>query len=166
MKNPGKKFEDDFKRSAEKVMAVIRLKDPGASFNINCNGCPKSVTRFSPRNICDFIGYRHPCMYLFELKSHLGKSIPFKAIVKNKRDKRLQEMAILGKRSGINSFIIFNWRDVGNVTVAVNAFMVDQYIRTADRKSIPYQWTIDYGIPIEFSPSVRGNRINYYLSNF
>ncbi len=140
--NSGKMFEQDFKQSSEKVMAIIRLYDQAASFGGG------SKTRFSPRNICDFISYRYPFIYLLELKSHKGKSIPFVNIVTKDSDKRLGKMVELSQRLGIRAYIIFNWRDVGNDTFAVPANLIEKYIKTAPRKSIPHEYTKDFGIKI------------------
>jgi len=138
MKNVGKKFEEDFYKSAEKVMFIYRLSDPGSSFNKSCQGCEKLVTRFSVRNICDFIAYADGTLYLLELKSHKGKSIPFDALVKNEKDTRLQKMVEAEKFPGVKSYIIFNWRDCDNDTFIYSAGTVLSYIENADRKSIPY----------------------------
>jgi len=164
MKNSGKVFEDNFRDSAEQVMTFIRLKDPAQSFNLECKGCKKQKTRFSPKNICDFIGFKPPCMYLFELKSHLKSSIPIKAIVKNDEDKRLEKMAIMGRRTGIGAFVVFNWRDHGNITVAVEANIVLKYIQFSGRKSIPWKFTVDEGIPIEHAEMTKNKK--YFLGNF
>jgi len=138
MKKAGKKFEEDFQKSAEKAMFIYRLRDPGSSFNIACGDCPKQITRFSGKNICDFIAYSNGTLYLLELKSHKGKSIPFSAIVTSEKDKRLEKMADAEKREGVKSYVIFNWRDCGNKTFAMPASLVLDYINNSDRKSIPY----------------------------
>lgn len=149
MKNKGKIFEEDFHKSAFTVINIDRLKDPPSSFNIKCQGCDKQVSRFSPKNICDFIGYKYPSQYYFELKSHKGKSIPFSAIKRNPKDTRLFEMVLKERdNKGVFSFVIFNWRDCGNETYAVKAESVNDFINYEDRKSIPYQWTEDKGIRI------------------
>jgi recombination protein U len=157
--NAGKKFEEDFKKSAEKEMAIIRLYDPAASF-----GGGGENTRFSHRNICDFIGYSHPFMYLFELKSHLGKSVPFDKIITKESDKRLKKMVEHGKALGVKPFVVFNWRDVGNDTFAVHAFFVLSYIENAPRKSIPYGWTEEKGIKIK--SKLKRVRYTYDINDF
>jgi len=162
MKNKGKIFEEDFQNSCKGQLSLIRLKDPSSSFNIKCQGCPEQITRFSPRNICDFIGYSYPNMYLLELKSCAGTSMPFKNIVKNKKDKRLQDMVHLSEKKGIKAYVVFNWRNLEDVTYAVSAIKVKLYIDKAERKSIPMNWTIGNGIKI---PSqIKRVRYSYDLS--
>ena len=163
MKNKGKVFEQDFQNSCKSQLDLTRLKDPSSSFNIACAGCKKQVTRFSPQNICDFIGYKYPNMFLFELKSCAGTSIPFKNIVKNNKDKRLQDMAHKSEKKGIKAYVIFNWRAVQDVTYAVSAIKVKMYINAAERKSIPMDWTIEEGIKLLAQKKI--TRYSYDLSD-
>ena len=73
--NEGKKFEEDFKKSMDKYnIWNYRLKDSSGSWS-NSNG-----SRFTPKNICDYIAYNNGGLYLLELKSHKGSSLPFAAI--------------------------------------------------------------------------------------
>ena len=148
--NYGKRFESDFQKSASMVMNIDRLKDPPQSFNSGCQGCPKQKTRFSPRNLCDFIGFKCPDQYYFELKSHKGKSVPFSAIVAKEKDTRLKEMVQKEvDHYGVFSYVIFNWRDCGNDTFVVPAVLVYNFIQAAERKSIPYDWTEQNGTRLE-----------------
>ena len=164
MKNKGKQFEQDFQESCKSQLSLIRLKDPGSSFNIKCAGCPKQITRFSPRNICDFIGYLYPNMFLLELKSTKGTSMPFKNIIKSKTDKRLQQMVHLSEKKGIKAYIVFNWRKKGGMdtTVAVSVVDVRVYIDRSERKSIPFGWTVTYGTLIKSHKKI--TRYSYDLT--
>lgn len=146
MKTAGKKFEEDFLNSFKDEILIIRLKDPGASFNLECTECDKNKTRFSPRNICDFIAFNGQNLLFFELKSHLGKSVPIKAIITSKRDKRLAQMAEHQERwESVFSYVIFNWRDIDNKTLMVPVYEVISFIETTDRKSIPFGFTLEKG---------------------
>ena len=147
-KNPGKDFENDIAKSSEKRgIFCYRLRDQAASFNQ-----ADSKLRFSIRNICDFIMYQYPYAYLVECKSHLGSSIPFTALKSKEKDHRIRDMAMESITcSGLQACVLFNWRDHDNETVSVYASLVDDYIKSEgklfgdNRKSIPYQWTIDHG---------------------
>ena len=60
-KNKGKIFEDDFKKSCEaQGLWVMRLNDTSLSWQ------KEKTARFTPNNICDFIVYRYPYMFLIE----------------------------------------------------------------------------------------------------
>ena len=63
--NIGKKFENAFKESVEKVagVAIVRLPD-------QMNGYAGS------KNPCDFFMYKKPCMYAIECKSVHGNRLP------------------------------------------------------------------------------------------
>ncbi len=70
MAGPGKVFEEDFRKSAEKEKLDVdtnRLNDPiGGQAGV--------------RNICDFIVYQQPFNYYLELKSRQGNTLSFKDI--------------------------------------------------------------------------------------
>ena len=164
MKNPGKKFEEDFKKSAEKHMLYIRLIDPAGSFNIECQGCNEKKTRFSAQNICDAIAYAGTTMYLIELKSVAGKSIPIKNIVKNPRDTRLQRMADIEQQWGVEAYVIVNFRSADNATYAVSAYKLNRFIAATSRKSVPIGYFDAEGFKI---PSQKKRtRYRYDLSLF
>ncbi len=70
MQNSGKIFESDFMKSIPSSVFCYRIHDTG--------GIGGSRTlRFTQKNLCDFILFYKSKIYLIELKSHKGKSIPF-----------------------------------------------------------------------------------------
>lgn len=75
--NAGKKFELNFKNSIPANLFYYRFRDSPASFG---NG---TQTRFSTSNMCDCMLFGNRTLYLCELKSHQGKSIPFNCIREN-----------------------------------------------------------------------------------
>jgi len=67
--NAGKQFEKDFKASVLDDQFYLRLKDAG--------GWSKSADlRFTPSQLCDCLLFTRGTLYLLELKSHTGRSIP------------------------------------------------------------------------------------------
>lgn len=155
--NHGKRFEQDFQKSAEQVMDYTRFNDPGSSFNIHCQGCEKKQTRFAPRHTCDAVGYSFPLIFYFELKSVKGKSIPNKNIVKSEKDKRLVKLAKKAARFGVIAVIVVNFREEGNQTYAISAKAALGHIETETRKSIPLEYFQEHGIRIES----RKKRVRY-----
>jgi penicillin-binding protein-related factor A (putative recombinase) len=150
--NPGKDFENDIAKSAEKRgIFCYRLRDQAsASF-----GQTDENIRFSVRNICDFIAYEYPEQYLLECKSLLKSAVPFKSLKGKESDNRIRDMGLKSiAHKGVLAFVIFNWRDHDNLTVAVPALMVHEFIKyegrpyCKTRKSIPLQWTVENGIEI------------------
>ena len=79
MKNPGKVFEEDIKKSVPKEYWIYRFKDGTANFS----GSKNENVRFQAHNICDFMIMTKENLILLELKSHKGSSIPFSCIRKN-----------------------------------------------------------------------------------
>lgn len=133
MKNPGKKFEEDFKNSVPKELFYYRLIDGTSSWD-------GGNARFQAKNICDCIVMGKEWLRLIELKSFKGKSFPFGNI----DEKNLAKMVEAAYKSGsrVEAYIIFNFRDLEKTFVA-SAREVKWYIENADRKSIPLSWFED-----------------------
>ena len=148
--NEGKYFEKDFIGSVPDTWFKYRLNDSGGAWQ----GGDKA--RFTPSNICDFIVYNGK-MWMLELKSHKGMSIPFTCI----RPKQVQGL-LAAYRKNVNAGYIFNFRDVKE-TFYVKADMMDSFIMLETRKSIPLQFCRDYGTLI---PQVK-KRVRYgYILEF
>ena len=78
-KNEGKQFEEDFKKSIPKGYWFYRFKDGTAGFS----GEKNSNVRFQAHNIadCEVMGNKY--LFILELKSHKGSSIPFNCSIKS-----------------------------------------------------------------------------------
>ena len=152
MKNEGKKFEEDFKKSVPDDVYFLRLQDAGGWSNAD-------NTRFTVSNICDAIMYKVPFLHMIELKSHKGKSIPFSCI----REKQLLKLAEADNYNGVAAWFIFNFRDAES-TYAVRATKLIDFMSNTDRKSIPIDFCAKKGIVL---PAVKKRtRWRYYLRNF
>ena len=146
--NEGKAFESDFINSVSETWFHYRLNDSASSWN----GGDK--TRFCPSNICDFIVYNGN-LWLLELKSHKGKSIPLSCI----RPKQLEGLVKATTKSVKAGFVI-NFRDTSE-TYYVSADNLDYFMKMETRKSIPLSWVKEFGILI---PQVKKRvRFNYIL---
>ena len=136
--NEGKKFEEDFKKSMDKYnIWNYRLRDSSGSWS-NSNG-----SRFTPKNICDYIAYNNGGLYLLELKSHKGSSLPYTAI----SDYQLKGLSNIDY-PGIKAYFIINMRDKEK-TYAIEAQKIKKYIETSERKSIPISFMDDEGVEIK-----------------
>ena len=133
--NDGKKFEEDFIKSIPENWFKYRLRDSGGSWQ----GGEKA--RFTPTNICDFIVYNNK-LWLLELKSHKGKSIPLSCIREN-QIKGLEAASKLGVDAGY----IFNFRDVEE-TYFIDAAKINKFIELSTRKSIPLDFLKEHGMLI------------------
>jgi len=150
LKNEGKKFEQDFISSVPDTWFHYRLNDSASSWQGGEN------SRFTPSNICDFIVYNNK-LWLLELKSHKGKSIPLSCI----RPKQVTGLLEAYKK-GTNAGYIFNFRDIEK-TYYVNANLINAFLVTYDRKSIPLSWIDEMGTLI---PQIK-KRVRYsYILEF
>jgi recombination protein U len=148
--NDGKAFEQDFIKSVPDDWFKYRLNDSASSWQ----GGDKA--RFTPSNICDFIVYNER-LWLLELKSHKGKSIPLSCI----RPKQVEGL-LKAYLKGVEAGYVFNFRDVEE-TYYINANLINSFLTTNDRKSIPITWLREVGHLI---PQVK-KRVRYgYILEF
>lgn len=163
--NEGKRFERDFQASVPPDAWCYRLRDSPVSYY---GGSGAEGIRFAQSNLCDFVLYRAPTLYLLELKtvgtpsasltSLFGKYDPEKRCYQKQR--HLQEMAKAEQAAaGLLALVVICYRRTGH-TYAVPARNVLEWVeRAADggRKSIPEQFCENYGIPI----AARRLRVNW-----
>lgn len=163
--NEGKRFERDFKASVPPDVWCYRLRDSPVSYY---GGSGAEGIRFAQDNICDFVLYRAPTLYLLELKtvgtpsaaltSLFGKSDSEKRCYKKQR--HLQDMAKAEQdAAGLRALVVLCYRRTAH-TYAVPARDVLEWVeRAADggRKSIPEQFCKNYGTPV----AARRLRVNW-----
>ena len=138
MKNTGKKFEEDIKKSIDSTAFLYRLRDSGGSWQ----GGNKS--RFTPSNICDFILFKSPRMYLLELKSHKGKSIPYTAI------KQLDKLLEVSNRKleNLGVYLLLNFADLEE-TYVIEVESVASIRDSKSRKSLSIEDVREYGYKVD-----------------
>lgn len=152
MANEGKKFEIDFKNSIPADAYIYKLKDAGGWSNA-------SNTRFTISNMCDFIMYSKPTLYLLELKSTKGKSLPFSNI----KDNQVKELLAASNTEGIQAGLVINLRSV-NETYYLNIKDFKKYVETTERKSISLDYLRSEGILIE--QELKKTRYRYNIKEF
>jgi len=96
-------------------------------------------------NPCDFLLYKYPFLYLWELKSHQGKNIPFTVI----REQQLRKLTEI-EQIGVSAGFILNFRDLSE-SYWVEAKKVKGIWEKSERKSISVEWCRTEGIRIEQS---------------
>lgn len=84
----GKRFEEDFKRSVPDYAFILRLND-SAGWRRGGN------TRFTPSNLCDFILFANGFLYLVELKSYTGKSVPAQRLTNAEKLSKIQKNRVI-----------------------------------------------------------------------
>lgn len=144
--NYGKRFENNFKSSIPSSVYLYRLKDGSSSWGGN------EKVRFQPKNVCDFIMYSYPFLFMLELKSTKSKSLPLSNIKEN-QIKGLNEAV---KYNGIISGLLIEFREPEKVYfLDINTLII--FLNRSQRKSIPISFLEKEGIEIE----TMKKKINY-----
>lgn len=151
--NVGKQFEADWKRSVPPDAWCYRLRDSGATYYGGSNNL-----RFSVDNICDFLIYRYPCHYLFELKTCDTPSIPLQNILGSynketglyRKAAHLIDMADAERFKGQSAYVVIYFRGKVNRTFAVPAGKIKALVfeQGYSKKSIPWAWCMEQGIEV------------------
>lgn len=145
--NTGKQFENDFKSSVPIHVFIYRFKDATGSWQTGvCEKCKtpiQSNVRFQSSNICDFMLFNYPNLYFLELKSTKSKSLPFSALRENQK----KELTTSGRRKGIRSGLVVNFRDI-NETYYMSIDMFNDLEEKLTSKSIPVKVFREYAVRI------------------
>lgn len=139
MRNEGKIFENEFKKSVPEGVYCLRLHDAAIGFDIE-----KSAQRFAPKSPYDFIICKNGMLYAFELKSNNGTSLSFDG--KTPRIKRQQiEELLKVEKSGAVAGIIINFRKYEK-TFFIWAHVFWDFMNYVSKKSISYSDAKKIGI--------------------
>lgn len=151
MKNQGKVFEENFRASLNldnPDLFYYRFKDSPASFGNQDN----DFVRFTNNNICDNMIFYKGYLFLNELKSHHGKSLPLSCIKKN----QLEGLLEVKDKNNIYPMLIIFFSDEERC-FALEICCINQITDFLDRKSIPLSFCEDNGLEIH----CRKLRTNY-----
>lgn len=152
MKNLGKMFEENFRKSVPEEVFFYRFRDSGSSFYGG-----NTHLRFSSSNIADNMLFFNGCLLLNELKSHKGKSIPINCIVGNKtKEKQIRDMLEANRYHNVFCNLIVFFSDVERCFV-INIEEFDNFRKNDERKSIPITFFEENGVEID----VEKKRTNY-----
>ena len=130
--NAGKKFENDFKNSVNTDEIFLHRFKDGTTGTVN-----GQMIRFKNKNLCDFLLFKNGLLVLAELKSFLGKSMPFSNI-KNTVDEQqtfLYNLRLEAKKNNVKAYIILNFRDLSE-TCAIDIHNFDEFYKMTNKKSI------------------------------
>lgn len=130
-KNNGHIFEDEFRKSVPEGVYFKKLKVSGQNYK-------------GGGNEGDFLIYLYPNLYILELKSHKGKSIPFDCL----RENQIKGLDFLTTVGGVKCGFIFNFRDLEE-TYFIDIKKIVKFIKEGKRKSFPIEWVREEGILIE-----------------
>lgn len=138
----GKRFEQDIKASIPPEFFIERYKDDTAGF-------------YGVSNPADFRLYKYPLTFLWELKTHKGKSIPLAKI----RNSQLKGMRKASPYTGVYCGFLLNYRELEETYYITFEDLVREFYILNDegdyepkpdgRKSIPVEWCREYGERIQ-----------------
>lgn len=131
MANPGKYFEDDFRKSiSNNEVGLQRLYDVTGG-------------RSGLHYCSDFIAYKYPHEFYLELKSTKGCRMNFNYISKGQYDGLLEKSQIVGLYAGV----LINFREVEKTFfVEINTIRA---LKEAGCKSISYEDAKELGVELE-----------------
>lgn len=144
-KNEGKRFEEDFKNSVPADVFCYRIKD-------------SSNFQQTTKNMCDFILFKSPYLWLLELKSTKANQISTdEKIIKQHQIDSLYEAQI--KHTFIKSGFILNYRgrELKTKTVPPETYFIPiEYMREAyyKKKSIHKDLAREIGIEIPYRKKI------------
>lgn len=136
--NSGKRFEQCFRKSVPKNIFYYRLKD---SSNTWSNG---DKTRFTNTNICDSIMFDGFYLYMLELKSTKGKSLPYSNI----REHQINDLLWCDTFANIISGLVVEFSDY-NECYFIEISQFKEFKKSSNRKSLPIDFCKNKGIKID-----------------
>ena len=150
-KNNGKSFENWWKSSVPDNVFFYRFRDSSGAWGGN------NQLRFTPSNIADNLLFFNGCLFLNELKSHKGKSIPLDKIIGNKtKEKQIDDLYEANQFYNIFCNIIVFFSDEERCfALDIENFLF--FMQDNDRKSIPIEYFESLGREIK----VKKLRNNY-----
>lgn len=148
MKNTGKRFEENFRESVGGEIFFYRFRDGTSSWGGN------GATRFQQTNMCDCEMFDGERLFLLELKSVIGKSLPFGNI----KDHQLNELVEASCHKNIIAGFIIEFSSVGRCFF-IGARDMAYYMNNSGRKSMPLSYLESKGLEIE----VKKLRVNVRL---
>lgn len=135
--NSGKRFEQNWKNSIPKDIFYYRFRDGSSSWGGN------DKVRFQQTNICDCLMFDGDYLYLLELKSTKGKSLPFNNIKKHQIDDLLWASEYANTICGL----VVEFSDLtGCYFIEIGRFKA--FYDSTNRKSIPIDYLRKNGIKI------------------
>lgn len=154
MKSSGKRFEDNFKKSLNLEadnLFYYRFKDGTANWGDKTN----SNVRFQAHNISDCMIFYNGILFICELKSHKGKSLPLDCI----RENQYNEMLEASMKKNVACLLFVYFSDVEEC-YAIPIQKIRDYKRFYDKKSINIQYFQEKGFKLEVKTLKTNIRVN------
>lgn len=143
--NSGKRFEQNFKNSIPKDIFYYRFRDGSSSWGGN------EKVRFQQTNICDCMLFNGKILFLLELKSTKGKSLPFSNI----KEHQITDLLWASQFKNIICGFVVEFADIDECYF-MNIKRFEEFLKHTQRKSLPVDYCRNNGIKI----GVRRIKIN------
>ena len=162
-KNPGKKFEEDIKASADNQgLFILRLNDSSLSWQ------HEKTSRFTAENPYDFIVFSEPNLFCLELKSTGYNSISIQRLPEEKNKMiKLHQINSLTRSSlhdGVCAGFIFNFRNEEDINDDDTYYMAIEDFNTflveSDKHSINKVDVVQYG-GVRLTQKLKRTRYTY-----
>lgn len=165
MKNTGKIFEDDLKKSIPDYVMITRLKDSSLNYNRTEN------SKYSTNNPYDFLLWdsKHFKLYALELKTVNKKLISFERTEKDKGKihyHQINGLKIASSFDGVVAGFVIEFRECRTtIFIEINNFII--LINSIDKKSFNLSdlenSNIDYEI---IEQHIKRTRYSYDMDTF
>jgi len=118
--NRGKQFEDEFKKAFKEIpnIAFERLYDPVGGYS-------------GIKSRCDFILYKYPRQYYFELKSIHKNLFP----LTNISDRQIKGLLEVSEVTGVSAGVVL-WFCDHDRTIYISIEDIEEWKKTSGKKSI------------------------------
>ena len=135
--NSGKRFEQNFKKSIPKDIFFYRFRDGSSSWGGN------DKVRFQQTNICDCMMFDGEYLFLLELKSTKGKSLPYSNI----KEHQIDDLLWASEFANVICGLVIEFADINECYfIEINEF--EKYKDESNRKSLPIDFCRNKGIKI------------------
>ena len=135
--NSGKRFEQNFKKSIPKDIFFYRFRDGSSSWGGN------DKVRFQQTNICDCMMFDGEYLFLLELKSTKGKSLPYSNI----KEHQIDDLLWASEFANVICGLVIEFADINECYfIEINGFK--KYKNESNRKSLPVDFCRNKGIKI------------------
>jgi recombination protein U len=135
--NSGKRFEQNWKNSIPKDIFYYRFRDGSSSWGGN------DKVRFQQTNICDCLMFDGDYLYLLELKSTKGKSLPFNNI----KEHQIKDLLWASVYANTICGLVIEFSELSECYfIEISQFK--EFYDTTDRKSISIDYLRENGIKI------------------
>lgn len=142
MKSTGKRFEENFRKSIPKGVFYYRFRDNNNTWSRGDN------VRFATSNIADCLLFDGDYLYLLELKSCKGKSLPFNNVIGNKTKlKQIDDLLTANQHKNTICGLVIEFSDLDECYfIEISRFKA--FLDKSKRKSLPIDYLRRNGIKI------------------